>query len=478
MIPFLKVLYTDPDWNEFDISKYVLNLQISKGSEATKNSVTIELQNHNGELTSGGANDLGLEINNSSVLVYLDWKEITSQEPIISATISGIEYLQDEKYKIRIKATDKTGLLLSKLWAYAYTESADMNVSDIIINVVDHLNDLDGEVIINDLTTNHVATTKRDGSAFPKPVTISKIWKPGYEWLNELSGTEYTGEDRPYVYYVDANNDLHWEYPEQKPTTTLTSNVSMVDTTINVTSTVGYPPASSILIDDEIITYTGKTDTSFTGCSRGTNYTTASAHTSGAVVSGLYLEVGKNGILSLNIPTTDDSTYNFIIYKGGMTPDGYDYLDYTLNEMEIGKKFRMKFFDWSNVGNDMTSREKARSEWGADKNSSYPNSYPYTPLWTSTAVTTDEEYQDSFVLEVIKRCKTKAESYFITGKQKYTANAQLIGTTQYEVNDLVNCVSPKFGINMLLRVKEIKHQVNQTGWITDLELTSDQRETE
>ena len=59
-------------------------------------------------------------------------------------------------------------------------------------------------------------------------------------------------------------------------------------------------------------------------------------------------------------------------------------------------------------------------------------------------------------------------------KQKYTGTAQLIGTTQYSVNDLVNCVSPKFGINMLLRVKEVKHQVNNMGWITDLAFTSDQ----
>lgn len=477
MIPFLKVIHVNKDGISKDISKYVLNLQISKGSEATKNTLTLELQNHNGELTTGGFNDLELEVNNSSIIVYLDWKEITTQDPVISTTLSGVEYPQDNKYKLKLKATDKTGLLLSKLWAEAITTAEGLNASQVIKNIIGHLNDLDGPVTINDLTTNHVATTKRDGSAFPTGISISKIWKPGYEWLNELSGTEYTGEDRPYVYYVDANNDLHWEYPEQKPATTLSSNVSISDTTINVTSTTGYPSIGSILIDNEIITYTGKTSTSFTGCSRGTNYTTASAHTAGATVSGLYLEVGKNGILSLNIQTTDDSTYNFIIYKGGMTPAGYDYLSYVVDLKEIGKKFRMKFFDWSNVGNDMTSREKARSEWGSNKASSYPNSYPYTPLWSSTPVTDNSGYQSSFVLELRRRCETKAQSYFVTGKQKYTGNAQLIGTTQYEVNDLVNCVSPKFGMNMLLRVKSVKHQVNQTGWITDLELVSDQEET-
>ena len=52
--------------------------------------------------------------------------------------------------------------------------------------------------------------------------------------------------------------------------TTLLSDISATDTTIEVSSTKGYPAEYGLLkIDDEIITYTGKTDTSFTGCIRG-----------------------------------------------------------------------------------------------------------------------------------------------------------------------------------------------------------------
>lgn len=50
----------------------------------------------------------------------------------------------------------------------------------------------------------------------------------------------------------------------------LTSNVSAFDTVINVNTTVGFPDTYGLLkIDDEIITYKGKTDTSFTECVRG-----------------------------------------------------------------------------------------------------------------------------------------------------------------------------------------------------------------
>ena len=53
-------------------------------------------------------------------------------------------------------------------------------------------------------------------------------------------------------------------------TASLSADISASDTTITVSSTKGYPDDYGLLkIDDEIITYTGKTDTSFTGCVRG-----------------------------------------------------------------------------------------------------------------------------------------------------------------------------------------------------------------
>jgi len=52
--------------------------------------------------------------------------------------------------------------------------------------------------------------------------------------------------------------------------TTLTSSVEFFDDIVNVSSTAGWPNQYGLLqIDDEIITYTGITSTSFTGCIRG-----------------------------------------------------------------------------------------------------------------------------------------------------------------------------------------------------------------
>lgn len=55
-------------------------------------------------------------------------------------------------------------------------------------------------------------------------------------------------------------------------------------TTITVDSTQGYPSSGEVIIDSERITYTGKTSTTFTGCTRGANGSSAASHSDNANV--------------------------------------------------------------------------------------------------------------------------------------------------------------------------------------------------
>lgn len=72
-------------------------------------------------------------------------------------------------------------------------------------------------------------------------------------------------------------------------TTFLRFPVSATETTIPVLSTTGATSDGAILIDDEVVIYTGLTDTSFTGCTRGAlqqdGYGAAAAHAIGATVT-------------------------------------------------------------------------------------------------------------------------------------------------------------------------------------------------
>ena len=55
-------------------------------------------------------------------------------------------------------------------------------------------------------------------------------------------------------------------------------------TTITADSTLGFPQEGKIKIGSEILSYTGKTPTTFTGCGRGANDTTEAAHLDDAVI--------------------------------------------------------------------------------------------------------------------------------------------------------------------------------------------------
>lgn len=68
------------------------------------------------------------------------------------------------------------------------------------------------------------------------------------------------------------------------PDTLLDGGLNETATTVNVTSTTGFGASGVLLIDSELISYSGKTSTSFTGCTRAYDQSTVSAHLSGAIV--------------------------------------------------------------------------------------------------------------------------------------------------------------------------------------------------
>ena len=110
----------------------------------------------------------------------------------------------------------------------------------------------------------------------------------------------------------------------------ITSDVTASDTIVNVTTTNGFPQQYGLLkIDDEIITYTGITTNSFTGCVRGfsgiTSYrdnlnpeelvftsSTASSHTDGTNIknlSSLFLKEFYRKIKYLLAPGFEDVSF-------------------------------------------------------------------------------------------------------------------------------------------------------------------------
>src|SRR3990172_8649508 len=71
-------------------------------------------------------------------------------------------------------------------------------------------------------------------------------------------------------------------------TTQLDGSLSAAATTVTVDSTADFPEQGRIRVDNEEIIYTGKTPTTFTGCTRASRETKAAAHSDNAVVNNAY----------------------------------------------------------------------------------------------------------------------------------------------------------------------------------------------
>src|SRR5215218_2485284 len=67
--------------------------------------------------------------------------------------------------------------------------------------------------------------------------------------------------------------------------TTLDGAISNAVTTMTVADTTGFAPTGQLLVETEVIGYTGRTATTFTGLTRGLGATSAAAHANGTAVS-------------------------------------------------------------------------------------------------------------------------------------------------------------------------------------------------
>ena len=103
------------------------------------------------------------------------------------------------------------------------------------------------------------------------------------------------GVTRRYVEYInqfdfDETDNTNFNFLDSQlaysgATTTLNTTVNTSVTSIILTSATSFTTTGTVKIDNELITYTGISTNTLTGCTRGTNSTTAATHTAGATVS-------------------------------------------------------------------------------------------------------------------------------------------------------------------------------------------------
>jgi len=133
---------------------------------------------------------------------------------------------------------------------------------------------------------------------------------------------------------LDYNEYINKEFANQEDeveATTLNGSLTDSATTITVVSTSGFDTSGTLFILGEQILYTGVTSTTFTGCTRASNSTTAAAHASGVQVASFT----NGGVPQFIVRTLDN---NYLLYP---LPDK----QYTLA------------FDYFTFPNDLTAHD-------------------------------------------------------------------------------------------------------------------------
>jgi hypothetical protein len=142
------------------------------------------------------------------------------------------------------------------------------------------------------------------------------------------------GEDRIAVgthnhLYIIENGAIYDITPTRdisNTATTLTEALDNSETSIDIASVTGLPTSGAIKVDSEIITYTGISSLTLTGCTRGTNSTSAATHSDGAAVTATLINPIATSDGSTTVTITDTAhgatSGDFVVISGATAIGG------------------------------------------------------------------------------------------------------------------------------------------------------------
>tara|TARA_R110002050_G_scaffold38044_2_gene94103 strand:+ start:1333 stop:3453 length:2121 start_codon:yes stop_codon:yes gene_type:complete len=126
------------------------------------------------------------------------------------------------------------------------------------------------------------------GTITSTETTITGIARAMVNWRAITDGEDRIAVGTHNHLYIIQDQSLYDITPLRNKSNNATTTAEALDaseTEIDLVSGTDFKTAGTIKIDSELITYTGKNSNQLTGCTRGTNSTSAATHDSGAVVT-------------------------------------------------------------------------------------------------------------------------------------------------------------------------------------------------
>jgi len=388
------------------------------------------------------------------------WNRDDTSEPS-SDYLRGVYYLIEfnptnglngSSYKLT--CADKTYILFNKLNPKGYfSESENLTAPMMIQKIVrfasqnkfgDYFGDgedagvkydIDAKLVSNGgyiqdtrKSTYEDGTTNSD-TTFPV-VTLAKIWKPVYEWINDLSQMEYINTaaelensggkkivyGRPFIYWVDENNKFHW-----------------LETSDSYNSSITY-----------------------------------------GTTAGLYE-------LSLTKKVFDST--NMIIFRGGEDLYGHGTLDYEIDATSDVKTRKMRVMPFTDIAKKWIEKEislghitvNASGVYTYSGNRYNPIAFGFTTSWgVNTSGFSNDDYNDSLITRILKDGKARSKGLLAGLSQaRYSGTISTKGKV-YVQGNLIKLTDSRIGINNeLVRIMDIRDNITKDGWFTQLSLEQD-----
>jgi len=288
--------------------------------------------------------EVGTGDDNETVF-YLDHKNIiadsytlykgTTESDATSITETTHYTIDKDKGKITLTSEGVTLVGTDKIYAeYSYI---DLDITDSYFNSIISRAEKEVDNLLN--------TTFTDGT----------VTNPSYPLR-----TEYQSSHGKYdrVYFSDKR-------PIIDISSTLASDITSSDISLSVASGDGskFPSTGTIIIGNEIITYTGVSNDSLTGLTRGVDDSDAAAHTAGDEIHTTIVEVSSTDEGSsptwnaLKFPSevvVDEEKSRIFIYKNTILNDVY-VTNIMIAKPDVANRFRLRYlYGWDSIPVDIT----------------------------------------------------------------------------------------------------------------------------
>jgi len=176
------------------------------------------------------------------------------------------------------------------------------------------------------------------GSITSTETTIEGIARRMVYWRSTTDGEDRLAVGTHNHLFIIENGAIYDITPlrdETNAATTTTEALDDSETAIDLASVTGFKTAGAILIGTEVITYTGISTLTLTGCTRGADSTTAAAHDSGAVATQILIDPITTADESTTVTITDTGhgaqTNDWVVLSGAAATGGVTAAD--LNSM-------------------------------------------------------------------------------------------------------------------------------------------------